>query len=74
MKHQPLAVRAQTAAAMPIFVRLSASQERFGVHRSTLYRAAERGEIKIHKRGAMSWVETAEVSAWIMGCKKEMGG
>lgn len=54
----------------PLFVRVSAAQERFGIHRATVYRAAQRGELTIHKRGAMSWLETAEMIAWIKGCEK----
>lgn len=58
----------------PIFVRVSACQPRFGIHRATIYRAAKRGEIKIHKRGAMSLLDVAEVSAWIKGSKEMVGG
>ena len=62
-----------TTKPAPIFVRVSAVQERFGLHRATIYRAAQRGEITIHRRGSMSFVEVAEISAWITG-ENKLGG
>ncbi len=49
------------AAHRPIFIRVSRSQEMFGVHRSTVYRWAEKGWIKIYKRGNVSVVRLSEV-------------
>ena len=50
-------------AQRPMFVRVCRSQEVFGVHRSTVYRWAERGWIKIYKRGNVSVVRPEEVEA-----------
>ena len=50
-------------AQRPMFVRVCRSQEVFGVHRSTVYRWAERGWIKIYKRGNVSVVRPEDVEA-----------
>ncbi|WP_457650840.1 helix-turn-helix domain-containing protein [Profundibacter sp.] len=51
------------SAQRPVFVRVCRSQEVFGVHRSTVYRWAERGWIRIYKRGNVSVVRLADVEA-----------
>lgn len=50
-------------AQRPVFVRVCRSQDVFGVHRSTVYRWAERGWIRIYKRGNVSVVRMADVEA-----------
>ncbi len=54
-------------AQRPIFVRLFRSQEAFGVHRSTIYRWAQAGIIRIYKRGNISVVRVADVEAVLSG-------
>ena len=48
-------------AQPPVFVRVCRSQEVFGVHRSTVYRWAGKGWIRIYKRGSVSVVRLADV-------------
>ena len=47
----------------PVFVRVCRSQEVLGVHRSTVYRWAEKGWIRIYKRGGVSVVRIDDVEA-----------
>lgn len=49
----------------PLYVRVCDSKKVFGLSRHTIYRAVNRGEITIHKRGVASLLSVAEVSAWI---------
>ncbi|MDN5569573.1 MAG: helix-turn-helix domain-containing protein [Paracoccus sp. (in: a-proteobacteria)] len=66
-------------AHTPIFIRPVQVKELFGIHRATLYRWAAAGHIKIHKRGAASFVSVSEVTDFITGslgdqlgdCKEE---
>ncbi|MGA0615900.1 helix-turn-helix domain-containing protein [Paracoccus sp. KR1-242] len=51
----------------PIFVRPARAVQAFGVHRSTLYRWAKDGHIKIYKRGGATFVKVSEVTKFIMG-------
>lgn len=51
----------------PIFVRVSQAPEVFGYSTSTIYRLAQRGEIKIHKRGGSSFLRVSEIVAYIEG-------
>ncbi|WP_412508784.1 helix-turn-helix transcriptional regulator [Roseovarius sp. SYSU LYC5161] len=53
----------------PEFVRISQVQSIFGVSRATLYRAAQRNEITIHRRGPMSFISVKEMRHWITGSK-----
>lgn len=51
----------------PEFVRISQVKSMFGVSRATLYRAAQRNEITIHRRGPMSFISVQEMRQWITG-------
>ena len=57
----------------PIFVRAKDVQEVFGFPRSTLYRWAADGAIKIHKRGNLSFVAVADVVNLIAGVGDQVG-
>ncbi|SEL28941.1 hypothetical protein SAMN04488032_11657 [Pacificibacter marinus] len=52
---------------LPIFVRVSKSQEVFGLHPSTIYRKAERAEITMHKRGSASFLRVSDMIKHIEG-------
>ena len=52
-------------AQQAIYVRVSHAPAVFGVDRSTIYRWAAAGHVRIYKRGRMSWVKAAEVSEFI---------
>lgn len=54
-------------APAPLFVRISEAKQFFGVHKNTLYRWAADGAFPIYKRGEVSLVSVAEVSAFITG-------
>ncbi len=49
----------------PIYVRVCRSKEAFGVHRSTVYRWAQKGWIRIYKRGNVALVRLSEVEAFL---------
>ena len=51
----------------PLYIRMSDAPGVFSLSRDTFYRAANRGEITIHKRGSRSLLSVAEVSEWIEG-------
>jgi len=51
----------------PIFVRVSHAQAAFGLHPSTIYRLAQRGEVTIYKRGGASFLRTSEMITYIEG-------
>lgn len=51
----------------PIYIRLANAQAVFGLHRSTIYRLAKQGEIRVRKRGGASFVSVAELTAYIGG-------
>ena len=53
----------------PLYVSMSDAPTVFSLSRDTFYRAANRGEITIHKRGSRSLLSVAEVSEWIEGRK-----
>ena len=55
----------------PIYVPVSASQEVFSISRDTIYRAAKRKEIVIHKAGARSLLKVEDVCKWIEGRSQE---
>lgn len=61
------------AMQAPLFVRPVDAKAVFGIHRATLYRWAEQGHIRIYKRGAASFVSTAEVSNYITGLGDQLG-
>ena len=50
----------------PEFVRATKVQERFAISKTTLYRWAHEGRIKIYKHGAMSLVSVADLRNVIM--------
>lgn len=54
----------------PIYVPVADSQKVFSVSRDTIYRAAKRGVIKIHKAQGRSLLKVSEVCAWIEGSEK----
>ena len=51
----------------PLYVSMSDAPTVFSLSRDTFYRAANRGEITIHKRGSRSLLSVAEISEWIEG-------
>lgn len=51
----------------PLYIRVSDCQRVFGIHRSTIYREAKKGRIRIYKRGAMSLLKIAEMERYIEG-------
>lgn len=51
----------------PIYVRVSRAQKVFGLHRSTLYRMAARGQLTIHKIGAVAVVRVDDMERLIEG-------
>jgi len=53
------------AELKPLFVRMSDVQEVFGLHRSTVNRMANRGEIKIHKLGSSAFVRVSDMEELI---------
>lgn len=53
----------ETASPKPLYVRVSQSQDVFGIHRATIYRWANKGWIRIYKRGAISLLKVAEIEA-----------
>ena len=55
---------------MPLFIRVNDCRKWFSVSRDTIYRAAKKGEIKIHKAGARSLLKVSEISDWIEGKSK----
>lgn len=57
----------QTQSPNPIYVRVSQALERFGVHRSTIYRWAKDNKLRIYKHGAISVVKVAEITALFEG-------
>ena len=60
-------------AIKPLYIRVSDSQNIFGIHPSTIYRLAHRGEITIHKRGGSSFLRISEIEQWIEGRDDEDG-
>lgn len=55
----------------PIFIRIQAARAVFGLPRSTIYDMARRGEVKIYKRGKISLLSVAEISALIEGRQED---
>lgn len=58
----------------PVMVRVSKAQAVFGVHRATIYRWVAAGHIHLYKRGTMSFLDPAEVTAFIKGMGDQVGG
>jgi hypothetical protein len=54
----------------PIYVPVADSKKVFSVSRDTIYRAAKKGLIRIHKAQGRSLVKVSEVCAWIEGNAK----
>lgn len=52
-------------AATPLYVPVIDSQDWFSISRATIYRAAKKGEITIHKRGGRALLKVAEICNWI---------
>ena len=61
-------------AQRPVFVRVCRSQEVFGVHRSTVYRWAEKGWIRIYKRGNVAVVRLSEIEEFFERSQLYAGG
>jgi len=57
----------QIRGITPLYVSIADATQVFGLSRDTFYRAANRGEIIIRKRGTRSLLKVAEVSDWIDG-------
>ena len=57
----------------PIYIRVSRAQEVFDISEDTIRRCADKGELKLHKRGAMTFVKVSEVSAWIENKPRSSG-
>ena len=51
----------------PLYISMSDAPTVFSLSRDTFYRAANRGEITIHKRGSRSLLKVTEVEDWIEG-------
>ena len=62
------------AAPQPLYVRVSDCPSVYGMDRSTVYRWAERGLVRIYKSGRMSWVKTEEMSLAIEGSLGDQPG
>lgn len=62
-----MTARATITAAAPIYVSINDAKAHFSLSRDTFYRAANRGEIRIYKRGSRSLLKVAEVMAWVEG-------
>lgn len=54
-------------AAMPLYVPVYRAPEVFGVSVATIYRAKDKGEVTIYKRGRSALLKVEEVAAWIEG-------
>jgi predicted site-specific integrase-resolvase len=59
--------------SQPIYTRLHKAPEVFGVSVSTIYRWAESGLVKIHKRGRASFLRTDEVILAVEGMGEQLG-
>lgn len=53
--------------ARALYIRPSQAQQVFGISRATIYRWADAGAFKIHKRGNASFVKIADVTRYIEG-------
>ena len=51
----------------PLFIRVSRSRDLIGVSRSTIYRWAERGLIRIYRIGGVSLLRAPDVIALVQG-------
>ena len=45
--------------------RIALVAEQLGISKPTMYQAAKRGRIRLHRLGAMTFVSMAEVHGWI---------
>ncbi len=62
-----------TIAITPASFRPSDGKAVVGVCRQTLYRWANAGHIKVHKRGNMAFFVTSEVLGYITGLGDQLG-
>lgn len=60
------AIQTTSPSGPPPWVRVSEVKRYFGVHKSTVYRAAGRGEIRIYKNRG-SRVKSSEMEKWLSG-------
>jgi excisionase family DNA binding protein len=51
----------------PLYVPMPQAQAVFGLHRTTFYRAADKGEIRIYHAGRSALLKTEEVHTWLAG-------
>ncbi|MBT3142808.1 hypothetical protein DS909_01655 [Phaeobacter gallaeciensis] len=49
----------------PLYVPIKQCKDYFSLSRDTIYRAAARGEITIHKVGCRSLLKVSEIEMWI---------
>ncbi|MAC81459.1 MAG: hypothetical protein CML66_25750 [Rhodobacteraceae bacterium] len=57
----------------PVTCRPSQAKETFGISRATLYRWADKGHIRLHKRAGLTFVVVQEVMDFITGVGDQMG-
>lgn len=57
------------------FLRPSQLQGRFGISRTTAYRWAKQGHIKVYKFGrSISWFKASEIESYIESLGGQLGG
>jgi excisionase family DNA binding protein len=57
----------QSRTIIPLYVGIKDAVTMFGLSRDTFYRAVNKGEITLHKRGSRSLLQVSEISDWIEG-------
>lgn len=60
-------------AAQPIYIRPGQAPAVFGVSRSTIYKWAKKGHVRIYKQGEISLVKVTEVENFITGLGDQLG-
>ncbi len=60
-------------AIRPVTCRPAQAQQVFGVSRATIYRWADKGHIKIYKRGGVALVKVEDVLSYITGLGDQLG-
>lgn len=62
-----------TAAPTPVTCRPKDAPTVLGVSRSQLYRLADEGKIKLHRRAGMTWVVVSEWLDYVRGSDGSVG-
>lgn len=62
-----------TAALTPVTCRPKDAPAVLGVSRSQLYRLADEGKIKLHRRAGMTWVVVSEWLDYVRGSDVTVG-